>query len=48
MTTSDSDGSVLELDIDGMGSLADDVALVANETFRYGRLMIDNALDLLR
>lgn len=48
LTTSDSDGSVLELDIDGMGSLADDVALVANETFRYGRLMIDNALDLLR
>ena len=45
LTTSDSDGAVLELDIDldEIGPLADDVALVATETFRYGRLMIDNA-----
>ncbi|MBL4728421.1 MAG: DUF11 domain-containing protein [Gammaproteobacteria bacterium] len=44
LTTSDSDGAALELDIDidEVGPLADDVALIATETFRYGRLMIDN------
>lgn len=45
LNTSDSDGAALELgiNIDGIESpLADDVALIATESFRYGRLMIDN------
>jgi MSHA biogenesis protein MshQ len=44
LETSDSDGATLELgiDIDEVMPLANDVALISTESFRYGRLMIDN------
>jgi hypothetical protein len=43
LKTSDDDGAALELGIDEAMPIANDVALISTESFRYGRLMIDNA-----
>tara|TARA_B110000037_G_scaffold108400_1_gene125547 strand:- start:3850 stop:5529 length:1680 start_codon:yes stop_codon:yes gene_type:complete len=45
LKTSDDGGAALELgiDIDETMPIANDVALISTESFRYGRLMIDNA-----